>query len=194
MTIYIYTSSHLSIDQESSFPSSYFNNEALKELEPSMGHQIRKAAWRFNIVVWGWIPMAWFLLWFLLTKWWFYLILYGCSLMNLGFIIDAPEVSPSSWKYMETYGNTCVYNKYADTIPKRAARDSENWHDRWSWIHVDIDTIYASWYRETWAYILWVAPSQYQWQMKVYRDPLLKIWYSWWSLLLWGGHTQHIFA
>ncbi len=46
--------------------------------------------------------------------------------MNLGFIIDAPEVSPSSWKYMETYGNTCVYNKYADTIPKRAARDSEN--------------------------------------------------------------------
>ena len=51
--IYIYTSSHLSIDQESSFPSSYFNTEALKELEPSMGHQIRKAAWRFNIVVWG---------------------------------------------------------------------------------------------------------------------------------------------
>ena len=23
-------------------------------------------------------------------------------------------------------------------------------------------------------------------------DPLLKIWYSWWSLLLWGGHTQYI--
>jgi len=33
-----------------------------------------------------------------------------------------------------------------------------------------------------------VAPSQ--WQMKVYRKPLRKREYSWWSLLLGGGHTQ----
>ena len=45
--IYIYIRNPVSLR------SSYFNNEALKELEPSMGHQIRKAAWRFNIVVWG---------------------------------------------------------------------------------------------------------------------------------------------
>ena len=32
----------------------------------------------------------------------------------------------------------------------------------------------------------------FQWQIKVYRDSLRKMEYSWWSLLLGRGHTQHI--
>ena len=40
--------------------------------------------------------------------------------------------------------------------------------------------------------ILGVAPSKQQWQIKVYRDSLLKMEESWWSLLMGRGHTQGI--
>ena len=39
-------------------------------------------------------------------------------------------------------------------------------------------------------YELGCPPSQYQWQIQVYKDPVLKTEQSWCSLLLGGGTTQ----